>query len=552
MAEIITESFCERCGTRYTFEAAIPKKRRIGKLKVLSKGLKNYVLSEDASLDEALAEARSEEQRELTGGQLEAFHQTFQFCMSCRQYTCANCWNEAEGRCLSCAPLAFAGSQLRSPLDDMLAGGGMSPLLGQPSETGLAASNGNGHAELGATEAAPLNGTAWPTIDLFRAPEPEAVAEPVEAVAEPVEAVAEPVEAVAEPVEAVAEPVEAVAEPVEAVAEPVEAVAEPVEAVAEPVEAVAEPVEAVAEPVEAVAEPVEAVAEPVEAVAEPVEAVAEPVEAVAEPEDFALSSAAEFWMRPFTGVTSAPESTNGHNQDLDAPGASVEEPAAPPEAVERHGVVAAEAAPPEAVEPAEAAPSVVEPVHDRRAEELAAHTSRLLGRLRAQPPGARTPARVDAPAPEPAQAPAPAAPAVDIVEVPSWPVTDGRQPAAADGAAAPALEPAVPAPPAPAIAPTPPVAPSPAWTSRPAGPTEAPQWPAPLRPVVDVSVPPFWASGDLNRATRDAGLWTASAQEVIGATDQPAPQAGVQSCVRCGLSLSATARFCRRCGSSQV
>ena len=50
MTEILTESFCERCGTRYTFEAAIRKKRRIGKLKVLSKGLKNYVLSDDASL----------------------------------------------------------------------------------------------------------------------------------------------------------------------------------------------------------------------------------------------------------------------------------------------------------------------------------------------------------------------------------------------------------------------------------------------------------------------------------------------------------------------
>ncbi|HEY2888874.1 MAG TPA: hypothetical protein VGJ17_09675, partial [Candidatus Limnocylindrales bacterium] len=130
MAEILTESFCERCGTRYTFEAATPKKHRIGRLKVLSKGLKNYVLSDDASLDEALADARSEEERELSGGQLDAFHQTFQFCMSCRQYTCSNCWNEAEGRCLSCAPLSLTGNaQLGSPLDDLLARGGMAPLV---------------------------------------------------------------------------------------------------------------------------------------------------------------------------------------------------------------------------------------------------------------------------------------------------------------------------------------------------------------------------------------------------------------------------------------
>ena len=26
------------------------------------------------------------------------------FCLSCRQYTCSDCWNTVEGRCLSCAP----------------------------------------------------------------------------------------------------------------------------------------------------------------------------------------------------------------------------------------------------------------------------------------------------------------------------------------------------------------------------------------------------------------------------------------------------------------
>jgi len=166
MTEILTESFCERCGTRYTFEAAIPKNRRIGRLKVLSKGLKNYVLSEDASLDEALAEARSEEERETSGGQLDAFHQTFQFCMSCRQYTCANCWNEAEGRCLSCAPLSIVGGQLGSPFDDLLAGGGMASLA-QPtlahedhghSELGF----GNGHSAEVEPEPPALVASAWP------------------------------------------------------------------------------------------------------------------------------------------------------------------------------------------------------------------------------------------------------------------------------------------------------------------------------------------------------------------------------------------------------
>ena len=104
MPEILTESFCERCGTRYTFEAVTPKARPLKKLKILSKGLKTYVLSDETTLDEALADARSDEQRAVSSQQLDAFHKTFNFCMTCRQYTCANCWNEVEGRCLTCAP----------------------------------------------------------------------------------------------------------------------------------------------------------------------------------------------------------------------------------------------------------------------------------------------------------------------------------------------------------------------------------------------------------------------------------------------------------------
>lgn len=107
MTEILTESFCERCGTRYTFESARPRVRLKG-VKVLSRGLKNFVLSDDTSIDEAMASARSEADREASAHQLDAFHKTFSFCMSCRQYTCPNCWNEAEARCLSCAPLALA------------------------------------------------------------------------------------------------------------------------------------------------------------------------------------------------------------------------------------------------------------------------------------------------------------------------------------------------------------------------------------------------------------------------------------------------------------
>src|SRR3954471_10810731 len=105
MPEILTESFCERCGTRYTFESVAPRKtRRLGQFKTLGKGMKNWVMSDDSSLDEAMAAARGDEEREVTAQQLDAFHSTFNFCMNCRQYTCANCWNVAEGRCLTCAP----------------------------------------------------------------------------------------------------------------------------------------------------------------------------------------------------------------------------------------------------------------------------------------------------------------------------------------------------------------------------------------------------------------------------------------------------------------
>ena len=105
MTEILTESFCERCGTRYTFETAAPRRSRIGRVRVATRGLRNYVMQDESSFSEAMADARSDEERSATTHQLDAFHKTFNFCMTCRQYTCGNCWNTADGRCLTCAPL---------------------------------------------------------------------------------------------------------------------------------------------------------------------------------------------------------------------------------------------------------------------------------------------------------------------------------------------------------------------------------------------------------------------------------------------------------------
>jgi hypothetical protein len=81
-------------------------------------------------------------------------------------------------------------------------------------------------------------------------------------------------------------------------------------------------------------------------------------------------------------------------------------------------------------------------------------------------------------------------------------------------------------------------------------PSGSPQWPA--RP--DLAESPAMALLANRRAGgTDAGLWAASAQEVLAPPSSalPGPTSGVQPCSNCGLSLSATARFCRRCGTRQ-
>ena len=100
-----------------------PETARLKGIKVVSRGLKNFVMSDDTSMDEAMAAARSETDREVTSQQLDAFHKTFNFCMTCRQYTCSNCWNEAEGRCLSCAP-NLGHEILPAPFPDLAATAG--------------------------------------------------------------------------------------------------------------------------------------------------------------------------------------------------------------------------------------------------------------------------------------------------------------------------------------------------------------------------------------------------------------------------------------------
>jgi hypothetical protein len=201
MLDTLTESFCERCGTRYEFEAP-EKLTTTRKARGVISGLKNYIMSQD-SLSDSVNDAMRSQAEVLASRQLDAFHSSFSFCIDCRQYTCTNCWNDAAGRCQSCQPLPVMESF-----------GGFQPAT-------------NGDA---------LSATAWPASDLTVAPPPTRfdAPEPFELVGEPepivVQAEAEPVveqpeafffEAEVEPV--VLEPeavVEAEAEPVVAEPEP--------------------------------------------------------------------------------------------------------------------------------------------------------------------------------------------------------------------------------------------------------------------------------------------------------------------------------------------
>jgi hypothetical protein len=499
MPEILTESFCERCGTRYTFESAAPRTKRIGKFKTLSKGLKNFVMSDDASLDEALASARSEEEWETTSQQLDAFHKTFNFCMTCRQYTCANCWNEVEGRCLTCAP-HLGHEILPAPFPHL--------------ET-----NGAGYAVDRSIDDAPrIEASAWPMADL----RPDETEVATEAIAEPEVAVEpEAHAAVAEP-ELVAE----VGEP-ETVAEAAaDMIAEPefaAEAVAQPEpepEAVAE-AEVVAQP-ESEALVAQA---PAEAAAEPAPD-AQPAPADRPVDERAAAAAAQTKallarFRPGQSIDAALEAYEASMAASEAESLPVEAALAEPAAA------LAEPAPtaPEPVAAEASEPLAAEPATDAAPEPVAA----AMAAEPAEPP-ALEPAPEPTPEPATAQGPAhPSRPADDRVEVPTWRIV-APDPTPANG------HPAEPAPPIAATG-------EPRWPGQ-------PEWPA-QAPAPDSAAAIMAAR---LKARDNEALWAASSREVVTTPPLPANsaiQAAVQSCVSCGLSLSATARFCRRCGTPQ-
>ena len=129
-----------------------------------------------------------------------------------------------------------------------------------------------------------------------------------------------------------------------------------------------------------------------------------------------------------------------------------------------------------------------------------------------------------------------AAAAVDVVEQPAWSIVAPSEPPSdgvsiSDHAITPVAPPAVPTDPAA----------EPTWPAQPAWPSVAPSTGLPFlgrHATPTGGVEALWAASDLAVSAPRAGA--------------EKPTGGVQPCVSCGLSLSATARFCRRCGTAQV
>ena len=440
LTETLTESFCERCGTRYEFQAPT-RLNPLRKTRGIIGGLRNYLTSQDA-LSDAMGDAMRSEEDHLASAQLDAFHESFNFCIDCRQYTCINCWNDDAGRCRSCAPI---------PGTDDLAERLAASAVAVPAVAEEQLAQDDIERRLGPE--------AWPTSDL---PIDEPLAWPV-AEAVPVEPEPEPILAEIEP-----EPEPILAE-VELEAEPIVAVVEPHRPSLRVVAWDEDSAYQVVEPEPIVPEPETFVAE-VEPEPVAAELETEPVAAVVELEPEPV--AAE------TKVEPEPE-----------PVAAEVEPVAAEAELEPEPVAAEVEVEPE--------PVVDEPTPIRPPRRLAPISETIL-----EFPTHRTPDAA---------------------------VEEGRAAAVAD---------------------------TPVLAARRAqldslGLGDPGQ--GPITP--DRSQMPYRSRGasvsqaELARqAALQGSFWEASAREVAGA----AGQVGVQSCGQCGLSLSANARFCRRCGTRQA
>jgi hypothetical protein len=546
LAETLTESFCERCGTRYEFKAPT-RLNPLRKTRGLIGGLRNYVMSQDA-LGDAVGDAMRSEEERLASAQLEAFHESFNFCIDCRQYTCLNCWNDGAGRCRSCAPIPGT-DDLADRLAASMAGPGAvaEPLAGeQAASFGTAVIGPESWPSSDLPEVAAGNGHApatWPAADgfvydtqpepvppraddgfVYDLPDPDEVAAAFQSaplIAQEAESEPEPVVAY----EPESEPVVAY----EPEPEPEPAVAyEPEPVVAE------EPEPVVAEEPEPVSTwaAAELEYEPQDFVAE------EPQPVVAEEPEPVIAEAVE------------PEGPHLRVVAWDEDAAYDLEPEPILSAgVEAEPIVAEEApfvtaVPPEPVVAHEHEP---EPIVAFEPEPVAAEEPEPIVAQEPEPVAAEEPESVAAEEPEPVVADEPPAPE-PVVPHRIAPITETilRFPER--------REPAPPAAPAAAAEDdTPEVAARRAQLDL-LGLGDPGQGPLqPDRP----SVVPYRSrgatptTGELAaRAAAATGttFWEASAREVANA----AAMVGVQNCGECGLSLSANARFCRRCGTRQA
>lgn len=540
MTDTITDSFCERCGTRYTFEKADrPRRVRLGRVRVLTRGLTTFVANDGLPMAEAMAAARNDVERAALSNQLDAFHKTFNFCMTCRQYTCPSCWNEIAGECLTCAP-DLSREVLPPAFPDL-------PIAGPP-----AGPDG---------EAAAILSAAWPSADLDRAVADEepvadvtieaATAEAAEATA-PAEASFDgAVVAAADAPPAIAaapkDPAEgegpdhdaalgvgttvdltatelaeiegalalARAEAIriesaagagtqDAESAPVDAegivAADAEDAPTVPGAALAAGAAGVAAVVDAAAgarsaDPPDLEAAPRPAPAGPVE----PGEQAAVARDQTRSLLRRF--RPGRGAATAAATAGA--ADAGATG----EPEASAGAVEPEPRPAPAPEPPPQAAAAEAGPETT--------PEAA--------------PGVGPGTTPELAPPTPVPTPVPDQPRSDTIQQPMWQMVAPDSTPAAPGAQGNGMEPAPPA-----AWPT-----TPGWSSQPAV--------QPRTPGPDASP---WAARLASSRPETGGVWAASSREVLGAA-APGATPAVQSCVSCGLSLSATARFCRRCGARQ-
>jgi ribosomal protein L40E len=513
MTDTITESFCERCGARYAFEQNAEHRRGgIGRVRVLTRGLKNYVANDGMPMSEAMAAAQHDEARTGVSRQLDAFHRTFNFCMSCRQYTCANCWNAKVGECLTCAP-DLSREVLPAPFPDL-------PL------------DGPAHGDGQAPDEGTVVSAGWPTADLARLAVVGAEAATSDA----------------------GPSGETAAVALPEAPGPIQAVGL-IQAVGPP--PAAPDGELTATELAAI-ESALAAGHPVDEPAAELD-----VAPAAQPEP-AVVEAAE---TPVATPTTEPTPVAAAEPDLES--AAIELAAAVP--------LVAAVAPEPGAQPArmEPQPAVVQPVEPaERATAAQQQTRSLLRRFRP----AHRPAEVgpDAASAAAAATAATAATRRDdgtlaAVEPAPVPATEEMAAAAAEPTPQPELAaPPVPEPPAVAAdapapadaieqptwrltAPEAPVTPPASWPDAPAWPTAEPGS-TQAGPLPGSAAAP-WASRLATARPEPTSVWAASSQEVLAA---PGPSAAtragtpaIQACVSCGLSLSANARFCRRCGSRQ-